>query len=150
MLFAAILGAQSASARPDNWQSYVIPETGAVAQIPTAIFSADGGRPEEGPGRKFLSSDGRARLTVQSIANREGDSPAAFLARKNPPPNIVYRKVTPRFFVVSSFRGDKIWYNRRNFAGRFVHCVLIDYPSAEKRQWDRIVTRISNTLSNLQ
>jgi hypothetical protein len=65
-----------------------------------------------------------------------------------PPNNIVYKRVTPNFFVVSSFRNDKIWYDRCNFAGHFVNCVLINYPAAEKRRWDGIVTRISNTLTN--
>ena len=145
-----VLGSLTASAIPISWQQYVVPETGAVAQIPRTIFPEDGGAPEEGYGRRFISSDGRAKLTVQSVANTAGDSPAAFLAKKNPPPNIVYRKVTPRFFVVSSFRGDKIWYNRCNFAGRFVNCVLIDYPAAEKSRWDSVVTRISNTLASGQ
>ena len=66
----------------------------------------------------------------------------------NPPSNIVYKRVTPRFFVVSSFRNGKIWYNRCNFAGRFMHCVLINYPAAEKHQWDSVVTRISDTLAS--
>ena len=35
-----------------------------------------------------------------------------------------------------------------NFAGRTANCVLINYPAAEKRQWDGIVTRISNTLAS--
>jgi hypothetical protein len=143
-----VLGSLAASAAPVSWQRYVVPETGAVAQIPTTIFSEDGGAPEEGYGRRFISSDGRAKLTVQSVPNTAGDSPAAFLAKKNPPSNIVYRRVTPRFFVVSSFRGDRIWYNRCNFASRFVNCVLIDYPTVEKRRWDDGVTRISNTLAS--
>jgi hypothetical protein len=87
-------------------------------------------------------------LTVQSVANDAGLSPAVFLAQKNPPAGIVYKRVTPRFFVVSSIRNGKIWYNRCNFAGRFAHCVLINYPAAEKRQWDSVVTRISNTLAS--
>ena len=139
----------SALAQSVSWQDYVVPETGAVAQIPTSSFSKDGGKPEEGYGKRFISSDGRAKLTVQSVPNTAGDSPAVFLAKKNPPSNIVYRKVTSRFFVVSSFRDDKIWYNRCNFANRFVNCVLIDYPAVEKRQWDGVVTRISNTLASL-
>jgi hypothetical protein len=56
--------------------------------------------------------------------------------------------VTPRFFVVSSFRGGNIWYNRCNFSQRFVNCILINYPAAEKRQWDSVVTRISHTLAS--
>ena len=71
-----------------------------------------------------------------------------FLAKMNPPSNIVYKRVTPNFFAVSSFRNGKIWYNRCNFAGRFMNCVLINYPAAEKRQWDSVVTRISDTLAS--
>jgi hypothetical protein len=29
-----------------------------------------------------------------------------------------------------------------------MNCVLINYPAAEKRQWDGVVTRISHTLAN--
>ncbi len=137
-----------AVAQPIDWTRYGIPETGAKVDIPSSIFTERAGKPEAGYGARFLSSDRRADLTVQSVANDAGFSPAAFLARKNPPPNIVYKRVTPRFFVVSSFSKGKIWYDRCNFAGRFIHCVLINYPASEKRQWDSVVTRISNTLSS--
>src|SRR5229473_7932520 len=119
----------------------------AAVDIPTSIFSEQAGKPEAGYGGRFLTSDRRADLTVQSVPNDAGFSPAVFLARKNPPRDIVYKKVTPRFLVVSSFRKEKIWYNRCNFAGRFINCVLINYPAAEKRQWDSVVTRISDTLA---
>ena len=149
MLIVGIaLAPLAALAQPVSWQDYVVPETGAVAQIPRTIFSEDAGKPEAGYGRRFATSDGRAKLTVQSIPNEAGDSPAVFLAKQNPPPNIVYQRVTPRFFVVSSFRGDKIWYNRCNFADRFATCVLISYPAVEKREWDSVITRISNTLAS--
>jgi hypothetical protein len=135
-------------AQPLSWQNYVVPETGAVAQIPTTIFSEDGGKPEIGYGKRFVTSDKRANLTVQSVSNDAGDSPAAFLAKKNPPPDMEYRRVTSRFFAVSSVRDNKVWYNRCNFVGRFVNCVLINYPAAEERRWDSVVTRISNTLTS--
>jgi hypothetical protein len=137
-----------AAAQPVDWQKYVVPETGANVDLPMTIFSKDAGQPESGYGRRFLTADGRANLTVQSVPNDSRDSPAVFLAKMNPPSNIVYKRVTPGFFVVSSFRNDKIWYNRCNFAGRFMHCVLITYPAAEKHQWDGVVTRISNTLAS--
>jgi hypothetical protein len=144
----AALAPVPAAAQPINWVRYQVRETGASVDIPSSIFTQDAGKPEEGYGGRFLSADRRADLTVQSIANEARLSPGAFLARKNPPRDIVYKRVTPRFFVVSSFRNGKIWYNRCNFAGRFTHCVLINYPAAEKRQWDGIVTRISNTLAS--
>jgi hypothetical protein len=83
---------------------------------------------------------------VQSVPNPGNDSPAAFLARKRPPAGIVYKRITPDFFVVSSIRNDRIWYNRCNRGNGTMNCVLINYPAAEKRQWDGVVTRISHTL----
>jgi hypothetical protein len=147
-MLLAVCPVAAASTTPMGWQKYVVPETGANVDFPNEIFSQDAGQPESGYGRRFLTADGRANLTVQSVPNDAGDSPAVFLAKMNPPSNIVYKRVTPNFFVVSSFRNGKIWYNRCNFAGRFMNCVLINYPAAEKRQWDSVVTRISNTLSS--
>jgi hypothetical protein len=147
-MLLAVCPVAAASTTPRGWQKYVVPETGANVDFPNEIFSQDAGQPESGYGRRFLTADGRANLTVQSVPNDAGDSPAVFLAKMNPPSNIVYKRVTPNFFVVSSFRNGKIWYNRCNFAGRFMNCVLINYPAAEKRQWDSVVTRISNTLTS--
>ena len=145
---ALILSPVPATADPVMWQRFAIPETNAAVDIPTTVFTEDAGKPPTGYGRRFLTSDARADLTVQSVPNDAGDSPAAFLAKMNPPSNIVYKRVTSRFFVVSSFRNGKIWYNRCNFAQRFMNCVLINYPAAEKRQWDSVITRISNTLAS--
>jgi hypothetical protein len=135
-----------AVAQPAGWQRFAVPETGAGVDIPTAIFTKDAGKPETGYGHRFLTSDSRANLSVQSVANDAGDSPASFLAKKHPPADIVYQRMTRRFFVVSGFRDRMIWYDRCNVGRRFITCVLINYPANEKRQWDEVVTRISNTL----
>jgi hypothetical protein len=136
-----------AHAEPLQWQRFVIASTGASVDIPMSIFSDDAGPAPGGAGRHFYSADHRADLSVQSIANPAHETPAAFLARKSPPPGIVYKRVTPDYFVVSSFRGQKIWYNRCNRAGGYMNCVLINYPAAEKRDWDDVVTRISHSLA---
>lgn len=143
-----MLGATAASAQGSDWQRYVVPQSGAAVDIPTAVFSQDAGVPEPRYGRRLTTADGRANLTVQSFTNDARDTPAAFLAKQGPPANIMYRKVTGRFFAVSSIRDGKIWYNRCNSSGRYINCVLINYPAGEKRQWDGIVTRISNTLAS--
>jgi hypothetical protein len=145
VLAIALSSAAGASAQP-NWSTYRISETGASVDIPVSIFTKAAGKPD-GYGQRFRSADGSADLTVQSALNASGDSPAAFLAKKRPPANIIYKRITSNFFVVSSIRGDKIWYDRCNFPGRFVHCVLLNYPESEKRQWDGVVTRISHSLS---
>ena len=131
-----------------EWRRYVIPSTATSVDMPVSIFSSDAGAPEGGTGRKFFTEDRRADLTVQSVANPGNDSPATFLAKMQPPAGIVYKRITPDFFVVSSIRKDRIWYNRCNRGNGTMNCVLINYPAAEKRQWDSVVTRISHTLTN--
>jgi hypothetical protein len=136
----------AASAQPVRWTRYNIPESGTSVDFPSSIFTETAGRPD-GYGQRFRTADGRADLTIQAAPNVQNDSPAAFLAKNHPPPRIQYKRVTPRFFAVSSYKGDKVWYNRCNFSGRLVHCVLINYPAEEERDWDKVVTRISLSLS---
>ena len=148
-LIAALVIAEFAApafAGDIEWRRYAIPSTGTSVDMPVSIFTSDGGAPEGGTGRRFYTEDRRADLTVQSVANPANDSPATFLARMQPPNGIIYKRVTSDFFVVSSIRNDRIWYNRCNRGRDTMNCVLINYPAAEKRQWDRVVTRISRTL----
>lgn len=142
---AALLATLSA-AQAESWTAYRIAESGTSVDIPVSLFTELAGKPD-GFGQQFRTSDGRADLTVQAVSNGQGLSPAAFLATKSPPSGIIYKRVAPNFFVVSSIKRDKIWYDRCNFSRGYVHCVLINYPAAEKRQWDRVVTRISHSLS---
>ena len=138
--------ASTVSAEPVRWTRYTIPQTGTSVDFPSSIFTEEAGRPD-GYGQRFRTADGRAYLTIQAEPNLAGDSPAAFLARKRPPSRIQYKRVTPRFFAVSSYKGDKVWYDRCNFSRRLVHCVLISYPAEEERAWEDVVTRMSLSLS---
>jgi hypothetical protein len=147
MTLGLSLPSAAALAVGGEWERFVIPSTGTSVEIPVTIFSKATELPDGGIGRRFYTDDSRADLTVQSVANPNDDSPATFLAKKNPPSEILYRRVTPSFFVVSSIRNDRIWYNRCNRSGGYMNCVLINYPAAEKRQWDNVVTRISRTLA---
>jgi hypothetical protein len=143
-----ILAPALAFAGGTEWRRYVIPSTGTSVDMPVSIFTSDAGEPDGGTGRRFFTEDRRADLTVQSVANPGNESPAAFLAKMQPPAGIIYKRITPDFFVVSSTRKDRIWYNRCNRGNGTMNCVLINYPAAEKRQWDGLVTRISHTLAN--
>ena len=146
--FAAIvtLLATSVAAQAGSWTTFRVVESGTSVDVPTSLFTETAGKPD-GYGQQFRTADGRADLTVQAVSNGEGLSPAVFLARKGPPSGIIYKRVAQTFFVVSSIKRDKIWYDRCNFSRGYVHCVLINYPAAEKQQWDRVVTRISHSLN---
>ncbi|QQO20616.1 hypothetical protein JJB98_12185 [Bradyrhizobium diazoefficiens] len=141
-----LVSSSMVSAQPVRWTTYSIPQTGTSVDFPASIFSEEAGRPE-GYGQRFRTADGRADITIQATPNVSNDSPAAFLAKKHPPARIQYKRTTARFFAVSSYKGDKVWYDRCNFAKRLIHCVLINYPASEEREWDDIVTRISLSLS---
>lgn len=145
VVLCLVYGAAQAPAA--EWRKFVIPSTGASADVPVSIFHEETELPDGGIGRRFYADDRRADLTLQSVANPDNDSPATFLAKRNPPPGITYKRVTPGFFAVSSARRDRIWYNRCNRAVGYMNCILINYPRAEKLQWDGIVTRISLTLA---
>ena len=131
-----ILISTPAFAESAEWQRYLIPSTGTNVDIPVDIFTEDAGPPEGGVGRRFFTSDRRADLTVQSVPNPDNDSPATFLAKRRPPADIQYKRVTPRFFAVSSVRNGRTWYNRCNRVGAYMNCVMINYPVAEERKWD--------------
>jgi hypothetical protein len=76
---AALVFASNASvAGPINWQRYVVAETGASVDIPTSIFTEDAGKPEAAYSKQFLTSDRRGNLTIESLENEAGDSPAVF------------------------------------------------------------------------
>ena len=145
LVLALVVSAPAASAQAVRWTTYSIAETGTSVDFPSSIFTEEAGRPD-GYGRRFQTADGRADFTIQAAPNVSNDSPAAFLAKRHPPPRIQYKRVTPRFFAVSSYKDDKVWYDRCNFSSGLVHCVLINYPAREERDWDEIVSRISLSL----
>ena len=145
--FVLNMGPGICFAETPEWRRYLIPSTGANVDIPVSIFTEDAGSPEGGIGRRFFTQDHRADLTIQSVPNPGNDLPAEFLQKRRPPLGIQYKRVTPRFFAVSSIRNGRTWYNRCNRANGYMHCVLINYPAAEDRQWDAIVTRISLSLA---
>ena len=145
IVFSIAASGGPVSAQPTSWTTYRIPQTGTSVDFPSSIFTKEAGRPD-GYGQRFRTADGRADLTIQAAPTVGNVSPAAFLAKKGPPSRIQYKRVTPRFFAVSSYKGDKVWYDRCNFSGGLVHCVLINYPANEERAWDGVVTRISLSL----
>src|SRR5437868_13210010 len=105
----SLLSAASTSAANIEWRKYRIPTTGLSVDIPTTIFTEDAGPPEGTAGRVFFTGDRRADLTIKSVPNSENDTPAAFLAKMQPPAGVQYRRVTSRFFVVSSIRNGRTW-----------------------------------------
>lgn len=124
---------------------------GTRVSVPSNIFTVEAGPAQRGDGIELQSADGRARLMIYVEANEENRSPAEFVRTnlKVPQRDLDYRRITDRFFAVSGYHEDEIYYSRCNFpagaAGR-AHCIYVAYPRSEEKAWDAVVTRISLSL----
>ena len=146
LCISVALSATCAVAQPeDRWVS--VSDAGLQVQYPSGVFSVLAGPTERYSGQRFTSFDGSAQFAYYSFENRRGESPANFLRRTLvvKPEQLIYRRITPAFFVVSSIRNENIFYSRCNFSRR-VKCFYTEYPAEQKRRWDRTVTRMSYSL----
>ena len=133
------------AAVPHDWAT--LQHDGSLVQVPRDVFAADAGAGTP-PGRMFRTPDGRAHLHVFTVHNERGESPAQFLARVFPRERtrLSYDRVARNFFAVSQPSAALILYRRCNFVRGDIHCVDLQYPRADKRAFDGIVTRISLSL----
>jgi hypothetical protein len=129
---------------PKGWTSFQ-GEGGVQVEYPSEVFAMSTSRSR---GRRFATHDGRATLDVYSGPNERGESPAQLLRRTFPQKGsrLTYNRVTADFFAISARHNNQILYRRCNFYGNLIHCIDLTYPLAEKRDWDRTVTRISRSL----
>lgn len=121
-------------------------EGGAIVDVPLGIFVQDAGPTAKGTGRRFKSTDGRSEFAVYTL-REPGQTPGSYL-RNNlgvDPASISYKRVTNRFFALSSVNGGRIYYSRCNFYDA-IYCIYLEYPQSEKVAWDGVVTRISRSL----
>ena len=119
---------------------------GAVVDVPLRIFVQDAGPTAKGVGRRLKSADGRSEFAAYTL-REPGQTPASYL-RNNlaiDPATISYKRVTNRFFALSSESEGRIYYSRCNFYNA-IHCIYLEYPQSEKIAWDAVVTRISRSL----
>jgi hypothetical protein len=149
---AFIVWCVAAAARPagePGWTTYT-DGYGTVLDFPANIFTHAEGAPPVGSGRRFRTADGRAEVSIYTIANAEHATPRSYLSRhlKSDFSHLDYDRVGDRFFAVSGIVRGKTFYSRCNFEGRrgAMHCVYLAYPAAETRAWDALVTRMSLSL----
>jgi hypothetical protein len=123
---------------------------GTVLDFPANVFTQAEGAPPVGSGRRFRTADGRAEVTIYTLANAERETPRSYLSRhlKSEFSNLDYDRVGERFFAVSGIVRGKTFYSRCNFTGRrgAMHCLYLDYPAAQTHAWDALVTRMSRSL----
>jgi hypothetical protein len=139
------LSSETNAAPSHEWTTFS--RRGLAVEYPRDVFTDAG--PGEHDGRLFTTPDKRARLTVFTLSNERGATPAQFLRRAFPESrrNLTYDRVASNFFAVSEPKNGLVLYRRCNFSrGALIHCIDLQYPRREQRAWDAIVTRISLSL----
>lgn len=108
-----LAAARGELAAPHYWS--VLAASGTAADYPANVFSVDAGASPRGTGRSLRTADGRAGFTLFVLPNCERDSPRRYLRRHLTIPRIAYRAVTDRFFVVSGYDRDRVFYSRCDY-----------------------------------
>jgi hypothetical protein len=124
-------------------------ERGTHVDYPARLLSVSADSQHSG-GQRFMTADSRAALEIFTRPS-EGQSPRRYLAKHFPGSRsaLDYDRVARNFFAVSMESEKTVLYRRCNFAGGTIHCIELSYPTAEKKDWDDIVTRISRSLRPL-
>jgi hypothetical protein len=100
--------------------------------------------------RKYLTSpDGSASLTI--LEERADTNMASYMrsVAERGGERVTYRRRGQSWIVASGFKGDRIFYRKAMLAcGDTVwHQIAFEYPAAEKRAYDRFVTRAEKALA---
>lgn len=138
----------SAAAMAQSWGRYTDPLYGTTVLYPAQIFSPVAA--QDVPGQSFLSSDGQARLAIGVWENPSNVPPAVYrdqLLSKPNHPNITYRPRGRSWFVLSGYRGDRIYYEKVMYScgWRLVNVFAMVYPIAQRTLYDPIVERMEDT-----
>ena len=140
----------AASAKEDGWRTYANPRFGTIADYPASIFTRLEPPPENGDGQTFTGKDGTVKLSVYGSFNSAAYTPRSYVDELiRPRDAISFERIAKNFFAVSGRRGETIWYQRCNFPGGdpdTIHCVVLEYPAAQKQECDPIVARIAKSL----
>jgi len=148
----ALAGAFSLSpaalAQDLDWGIYRDSEHGCRLEYPRALFSPDPQEPDEP--RRFSGEDNSTYFRVMGAENTSKWTPADIkmkYLRSDMPGDITYERTKSEFLVLSGYREEAIFYTKVAISDdHHTACILdITYPRSRKREFDRIVTRMSHS-----
>jgi hypothetical protein len=145
--------ADSLTALGGGWSRYINERFGTVLDVPSQRFEMVEPPPENGDGREFRGEDG-ARLLVYgtyapfAILSGFEEYKRDLLAQaERRGLNVTYQQSGKGWLVFSGLTGTNIVYTKVTEGCEAAHEFTIEYPAASKAAYDRVVTRLSRTLS---
>jgi hypothetical protein len=99
-------------------------------------------------GTRFVAPDGRSWIAVYGAKRRGGvESHISTIARQAGEEMTYFRRGRG-WAVASGYKGNRIFYRKAllGCGGAVWHHIAMEYPAAQKRQFDAAVTRASHSL----
>lgn len=129
-----------------GWMTYVNALSGASLTYPADLFEplppTDGGE-----NQRFISRDGEAELEFIVLPRAPGQTPRSLqrtLIGREGYEEVTYRPRGRSWFVLSGYRGERIFYEKYMFAGDSVQAFAIAYPSALRHVYDPVVEAVED------
>jgi hypothetical protein len=129
-----------------GWQTYVNDRFGMSFDFPADVFAPQP-PPDNGDGRSFRSDS--ATLQIVAFQNIDDQTPGAMkreLLAGDGYEDVTYSPLGQTWFVLSGFRGDRIFYEKYLFNGGVVSVFGIEFPADEKPYYAPIIERIEDSL----
>lgn len=151
--FTGSAAADSLAPLAGGWSQYTNSRFGTVVEVPTGIFEPVEPAPENGDGREFRAQDG-ARLLVYGtyapfaiLSGFEEYKKTVVSEAERRGLYVTYEKSGKGWLVFSGLLGTDIVYTKVLEGCEAAHEFTIAYPAPSKAAYDRMVTRLSRTLS---
>jgi hypothetical protein len=129
----------------DGWKTYINDRFGMSFDFPADVFAPQP-PPENGDGRAFRSES--ATLQIVAFHNIDDQTPGALkreLLGGDGYEDVTYSPTGQTWFVLSGFRGDRIFYEKYLFSGGVVSVFGIEFPEDEKPYYAPIIERIEDS-----
>lgn len=150
-LIALVLTATVAQAEP-AWKHFENARFGFSIDVPSGLIEQP--PPENGDGATFLAADQSAELRVWGNypidENFRQDARSRLASEKTEGWRITYAAIKSGWHVYSGTKSDRIVYAKgvSSCAGKVALNFRLEYPKAEKLQYDAMVTRLSKSLKS--
>jgi hypothetical protein len=148
LLMATVTAALLASAaHAESWRVYRNARFGATADVPKDWTMGEA--PENDDGRIFTSPDKQSQIIVHGgFRSFQKEQEVAERLAPGDGETIAYSRKGRDWVAVSGTKGDRIFYRKSLLSckGTVWNSVSIDYPAAQKKKFDPIVTRVARSL----
>lgn len=105
---------------------------------------------ENGDGQTFVTDDGQAKVVTYAALNAENLTPQAYretlMSEYGGYDMLDYQPKGKTWFVLSGFRGDKIFYEKIMFScnNKVINVLAVSFPTAEKSKYEPIVEQLED------